>query len=193
MSDYLVWQPLWKRGWCRLLALENVGHRGRLIRGLPCAADFPADVCVRMNPDFPNDTLLTDCLTSRGGELVVSQPMIEFLQQQKLPHVEYLPVQVLDHRGRSVEEAYSVVHPISPVDCLDLDACAPTWSSSAPDQIMFVETIVLDPKRIDPTRPLFRPAAYTAVKIIHRSLADALTSAKFTGCNFLEFESYRPG
>jgi hypothetical protein len=193
MNGYLVWEPAWKDGWCCLGVLENVEHQAQIRWGKSRSQDFPANASFTMNPKFPNDTLPADCIRNTSGELVVSQPVVELLQREKLQYVEYLPVKIFDHRKRPVDEPHAIVHPILPVDCLDIEACGPTWSSSAPGQIQFIKRLVVDEKRVDPNRRLFRPAAYTKVKIVHRSLAQALADAKFTGCCFVEFEKYRPG
>jgi hypothetical protein len=191
MTDYLVWEAHWKDGWCRLGDLENVDESYRLLYGESYAKEFPAKARFKMDPDFPNDTLLADCLLNLLGELVVSQPVVELLQREKLPKVEYLPVKVLDHRGRSVGQPYSIVHPVSPVDCLDIKACEPTWSASDPEDILFLKHLVIDAKRVEPKRRLFRCASHATPKIIHRSLAKALTAAKLTGLKFLELKDYQ--
>jgi hypothetical protein len=191
MNDYLVWEPDWKDGWCRLGALENVENRGQIRLGKSRVQGFPTHASFQMDRDFPSDTLLTDCMKNSSGELVVSKAVVDFLQRENLPQVEYLPVKIFDHRNRPVEEPYTIVHPILPVDCLDINACGPTWSASAPDQIMFIRQLAIDEKRVDPTRRLFRCASYTKVKIIHRPLAEAMSAAKFIACNFVEFENYR--
>jgi hypothetical protein len=193
MNDYLVWEPLWQDGWCRLGPLENVDHPAWIRWGRSRAQDFPDNASFTMSPRFPYDTLPVDCITNMSGELVVSQPVVELLQRENLQHVEYLPVKLLDHRERPVDEPYAIVHPILPVDCLDIAACGPTWSAVAPDHILFIERLVIDVKRVDPNRRLFRCAAYTKAKIIHRSLANALTTAKFIGCSFVELEDYESG
>lgn len=189
--DYLVWQADWQDDWCRLGNLQNVEHQAQIHFGWPRAAGFPPDASFEMDPDFPNDTLLTDCLKNSNGELVVSQAVLDFLRREHLPHVEYLPVRVFDHRHRPVEEAYTIVHPVSPVDCLDVEASEPRRSNSIPDVIVRVRHFVIDPKRTDPSRPLFRCAFYTTPKLVHRSLAEKLQKAGFTGCAFVELEDYR--
>ena len=144
-----------------------------------------------MDADFPNDTLLTDCLKNSSGELVVSAGVVAHLQGSGVQKVEYLPVHIFDHRGRPVDDSYAIAHPVQPVNCLDLDACKPRWNATIPGQIRRVQKLVLDPARIDPARQLFRCAAYTDPKIVHRSLGEGLRAAGFTGCDFIELEVFR--
>jgi hypothetical protein len=189
--DYLVWQAQWQDDWCRLGLLQNVEGPAQLRYGLSRAAGFPDSASFRMDADFPNDTLLTDCLKNSSGELVVSESVVAYLRKAKVDHVEFLPVTVLDHRGRPVDERYTIVHPISPVECLNLEASQPQWNRIIPGQIRRVEKFVIDPARVDPQRILFRCAAYTEPKIVHRSLADGMKEAGFVGCEFVDLEAFR--
>ncbi len=103
MVDYLVWQAQWRDDWCRLGLLQNVEHPAQIRYGLSRAEGFPSDASFKMDSDFPNDTLLTDCLKNSSGELVVSQPVVEHLKGAEIQHVEYLAVRIFDHRGRPVD------------------------------------------------------------------------------------------
>ncbi|MEM9378336.1 MAG: DUF1629 domain-containing protein [Planctomycetota bacterium] len=189
--DYLVWEPDWRDGVCRLSALEGVEDQADLAYSLPRAHDFPSAARFAMDPDFPHDTLLADRLVNLSGLVVASERIANYLRSKELPFVEYLPVSVVDHRGRDVGEPYFIVHPVEPVECLDVDACAPRWNKIRPGKIRGVRQLALDPERVDASRGIFACDAFHKPKLIRRDLARDMTDFGFTGSRFVETEEYR--
>lgn len=89
-------QVLWTAGdvedACHLTAMKGFRERYKIQIGQPVAAVFPADASFAMNPEFPDNTLLTDCLLNQGQMVVVSERVRDFLQPKTGAAVEFLPV-----------------------------------------------------------------------------------------------------
>ena len=104
--------------------------------------------------------------------------------------MEYIPVNVFNHKGRAVEPSYVIAHPIEPIDCLDEAASGARRSRIDPDTIDKVTSLVIDESRIDPARLLFRPKAYHRVVLAHRSLAEKVDAAGITGVRWIELSKW---
>jgi len=161
-----------------------------LRKGVSRINNWPADFHYKMNPDFPHDTLLVDNLINTHSTVVVSPKLRAFLEARGVKKVEYLPVTILDHRGRPASQEYCIVHPIDPVDCLDLAASQPHFSAIDKTTIQRVKKLVVDEARLDPEREFFRAKGFGSVTFATRALAEAVSQAKFVGVRWKELASH---
>lgn len=189
-SNYQIWDWEDVRNACELDQLVGVDNAYLLSTGVSMLQDWPADAGFHMNPDFPHDTLLVDNVRNIEDEIVVSERLKVFLEANALANIEYLPVSVFDHKGKLVVGRYFLVHPLDPVDCLDLDACEIKWSKIDPDEVMRMKRLVIKTPDLDPRRLLFRIQRLAGTILVHRDLANAISSEKITGVKWKELENY---
>ena len=132
-----------------------------------------------------------DRLVNLSDLVVVSAATVDLLRAAEVGPVEFLPVNVRDHRGNAVAGGWHLVNPLEPVECLDMAACDPKPNKLLPGKIRSVKKLVLDPARVDASRKLFCCDAFHKPKIVHRSLAAAINDAGLTGNRFVELQDYR--
>jgi len=191
MSKHLViWDSAAVPNACVLHQHSEIEDPWELVEGVPRAATFPADCTYGMHPDFPHDTLLVDNLINTDMLLVISLGLKQFLEARGLKKVEYLPVTILDHRGRPASRDYFIAHPIDPVDCLDVAKSGAQFSAVDPETIQLVKQLVVDESRLDPERELFRPKGFYDVVFVTRALAEAIEQQGFKGTRWVELASY---
>src|SRR5438552_3993429 len=118
-SNYVVWDTKVIPNACVLQDLVRVEKDYQLRKGVPLASTFPEDAAFTMDPDFPDNTVLTDNLLNTNMMIVASMRLKMFLERQSLRKVEYLPVTIINHKGKPASREYFIVHPIDPVECLD--------------------------------------------------------------------------
>jgi hypothetical protein len=193
VGNWCVWTRDVVRGAVVLDTLRGLEDEFRLNEGVPLADGFPSDVGFEMNPNRPTNLLFVDNLYNLHRAIVASERLAAFLQERPMPHVEFLPVGIIDHRGRVARQRYLIVHPIDPVDCLDLAASMPDWSEIDRSAIRKVDRLVLDHSRVDPSRTLFRIRGYDKVVLVRRDLADAVAAAGFSGVTFVPLDEYVDG
>jgi hypothetical protein len=186
---YVLWRSGGVPHACVLEGLTGVERQYDLNVGRPVAARFPPDASLSMSPDHPYDMLLTDSLENIDFLLVVSPRLQQLLAEQGVEKVEYLPVAIHDHRGK-VAGNYFIVHPLDPVDCLDIPACGAKFWNVDPDNIMALERLAVDAAKIPASRALFRPKAFFEVVLVRRDLARAIDAAGIVGVRWLEVSSY---
>jgi Immunity protein family (Imm11) len=190
-SDYVIWSSEDVTDACHIEEPEGLDRVWELTEGVPRATTFPEDVAFRMNPDYPYNTLLIDNLKNTSLLIVGSRRLKEFLEERVLQKVEYLPVTIIDHKGRTASTEYFIIHPIDPIDCLDLDQSGVRWSVLDDQSIDKVERLVIDRSKIKQDRLLFRFKYYENVVLIQREIAQSIKAAGFTGVRWVELGDFR--
>ena len=190
-SNYLIWDSKVVPNACVLKELVGVEQTSRLRKGVPIAAGFLEGAAFTMDPDFPDHTLLPDNLINTDGMIVASARLKSFLESRSPGHVEYLPVAIIDHRGKPVKSEYFIIHPVDPVDCLDLEKCEPTWSAIDKTKIKRLKRLVIDETKVGRDRGLFKPQSFYNIILTRRDLAEALDREGFTGLRWIEPETFK--
>jgi hypothetical protein len=189
--DYGVWayQPVGNV--CMLDSIENVPRRLDLMRGVPFKDKFPAAAQYRMSKEHKKETGLNDDIPNTDSLKVCSSRLVEFLKKKNLKNVEYLPVSILNHKGKLASKEYFIVHPVLPQDALDADASQPSFNDINPEEIDSVARLVLNKRSLDPELRLFRLKAFFRPVLIEKKLADEIKGAGFVGSYIQAPERYR--
>ncbi|PTL83425.1 imm11 family protein [Vitiosangium sp. GDMCC 1.1324] len=191
--DYLIWRYNDVEGACSLLEPSGIDSIVPLKEGTSIWASLgSAGLSSAMNPESPTELRLLDNVHNTDGILVVSERLHAFLDARGLTHVEYLPMTILDHEGRVASKDYWVVHPIEPVDAIDMEASGCKMSRIKKTRIQSMERLVLRPEAIPAGRELFRLQGLWGVTLVSQPLADAITAAGFTGVDWTGTSAY-PG
>jgi hypothetical protein len=161
-----------------------------LKEGVPRAAGFPAGVAFRMSDRHKKSVGLTDSPMNMSDLVVVSSPLKGFLEAKILKNVEYLPVSIINHKGRVASRDYFIVHTVESQDCLDVQKSGCTYNHISPGDIDWVQNIVLDPARIDPDMRLFRIKNFGGPVLVRRDLSEEILQAGFKGVIFIELSDY---
>ncbi len=183
-TNYVLWPNANQEPYSAVLgALKGLDAKQQfsIWQGEPWTGEFPA-VEFSFDPDFPDNTVLSDNLMNRDQMIIVSERLKEFLESRQPALVEYHRVKVKDHKGKATQPYYMVC-PLAPLDCLDRAASGAVVRPSMKTQILKVSKIVLLPDAVDPNRMLFRIAGYTQARLVRRDLAEAIEKS-FKGIKF---------
>ena len=189
-SEFVIWRYKDTPGACALKELRGLDKTYRLNNGTSFAAGFPAGVTVHMDPDSPDDMLLVDNVLNADLVIVASKRLQECVRAYQPACVEYLPVDVIDHKGRIASKDYGIIHPIKPVDAVDKAQSIFEASLLDDDDIDSFERLVLKESAIPGDRHLFRLKGFWNITLVRRSLAEALAKEKFSGLRWLEIDAY---
>ena len=188
--DWVIWLTVAAGNVCYLEGIDNVPRERDLRRGVPFGNSFPKDARMDMSKRHKKETGLNDELPNDRSSKVCSKRLVDFLRSKKLPAVEYLPVKIIDHKGKVASADYFIVHPVNLQPALDLKASKPTYNTILTTQIDEVERLVLDPKGIAPGLRMFRLVGLSRPVLVDRALADEMTKQKFVGTEFVELEDW---
>lgn len=189
-SDFVVWASLEMEHGCFLTRLEGVQRRSDLTKGVPRQRGFPAAASMRMDRNTPADNLLFDFVDNVNRFIVISPTLAEFIKEQNVSHLEFLPFRLIDHSGSVSTTEYRILHPVNPVTCLDVEASAAEWSSVDRDTINSVDKLTIRESAIPKTRRLLRPKHFYQIVLVRRSLAERISSQRFTNIRWTELDDY---
>ena len=189
-DNFLIWKYKSVDGACVLKDLRGLEKTFRLNNGTPLAAGFPGDVAFHMHPDFPTDLLLVDNLLNSDMVIVASKRLQDCVRAQSPSEVEYLPVKIIDHKGRIASKDYAIIHPVRPVDCIDKQHSVFETNPIDPDDIETLEKLVIDEAKIPADRRLFRMQGFWGMTLVRNALAAAIAAGGFSGVEFLSIDDY---
>lgn len=185
-SDFLIWRYLSVPGAAVLHDLRGFDENNRFDHGRTLKDEFPAQTAFHMDPDFPRDLTLPDNVCNAEQVLLVSQRLQQALIDARLTHVEYLPMTVVDHKGRVASSSHVIVHPLELVDCIDMQQSVYQPHRLVKGKIDKVTKLVLDEQRVPPDRQLFKLKGYPTPVIVRGAFARTLTQAGFSGLDWLD-------
>ena len=189
-SNFVVWTNKVMPDACSLYELIGVEKQYQLRKGISRSSSFSDNAAFAMHPDRPNDTILTDNLFNISLLIVGSIRLRTFLEKQCVPRVDYLPVTILNHKSKPVSSDYSIINPLEPIDCIDLEKSEARMDSMDKSTIEGVSRLVIDESKIEQGRVLFRPKRFYWVILVHRRLAEAIDGQGFTGVRWVELDAF---
>ena len=186
MSDeFFVWQYRPVRGACVLNEFSGLDESFRLAEGVPLQEGFPGNVAFHMDPDFPDQLKLVDNLSNSDDCMIASPRLRQAIEDHQPAKVEYLPVSIIDHRGRVASSEYVIVHPIDPIDCIDRERSKFEESAITPGLISYLDKMVIDGTRVPPDRAIFRLKDFWAATLVRADRAKSLAAQGFSGLDFV--------
>lgn len=189
--SFLMWKAKFVEGYCVCKTLEGFDDGHKLKRGAPVADRFPDDAVFRMDPEFPKDLQLGDVIRNDGGFLLVSRRVRQCVEDYQVENTEYLPVRIINHKGRIASEDYFLINPLQIVDAIDLDKSDIKWNNIRSDLISSVRKLVIDENRVPVNSKMFRLRYLPRRVILHEDLASAIDSAGFIGITFVPVDKFR--
>jgi hypothetical protein len=187
--NFLLWRSQLREGFC-VIKSPAIEHIWELDDGISRISDFPADASCRMDPKFPRDIQLSDNLY--GADVpVISRKLKEILEKEVLHNkVEYLPVRIINHKGRVASKDYFILHPLDVCDCIDVEKSGVLWNQITSDLISGCSSLVLKDEAIPDEYKLFRLKYWGYNILVRRDLVDTLNTAGLTDLVFRETAGY---
>lgn len=189
-KDFVIWGAGTVAHAAIMRDLKGFDDEFGLTIGKSLLAGFPGDVEFHMDPDFPKDIVLADNVENENLVVLVSEAVHRFLLAQELPQVEYLPVTIVNHKGRPASTGHVIVNATDPVDAIDWDRSELEMSEISEGYIDTVDKLVLDTRRIPADRHLFRLKGLRRAMVVRRSLAQAIDQQGFKGFGWIAIDDY---
>lgn len=190
MSNYVILDITSGTKFCTLQQIDNISEKNAEIKRGAKAKNWPADVRFHMDPNFPKQIQLPDWVKCLHDYLVVSKPLKEAIAEEAPADVEYLPISIIDHKGKVASSDYFVLNPFTLQDCIDQQASKIKWNPIDKSKIMSCPKLVIDESRIAPGAKIFRLKHFTGLVVLARDLAESLDAAGFKGADFEEIDEF---
>jgi len=187
--SFARWSSDYRKGFSVILQPKEVEDDFELLEGVSRLEDWPDDVIVPMDPDFPKDLQLGDNLY--GIDLaVVSAPLKDDLLSRGCKRVEFLPVKIVNHKGRVENPVFFIMNPLEVVDCIDIEASGVDWNPLDEVDILGCQGLVLRWDAVPADLKIFRPKHWKDLILVHEELVGSLKATGFSGLVFPEAEGY---
>ncbi|ATB50042.1 imm11 family protein [Corallococcus macrosporus] len=173
------------RGACRLGALLGVERDYELFDGLSRKDGFPRDARFEMSEEFPNDIRTEDFIKNMNGLLVASARARAVLEAQPLKNNEFLPVSVINHKGRVEKGPFFIVHQVVLQDCIDMEKTVADENPINREVFISIDRLVLDAQRIDADVSLFRMRRFPHRPLFRDDVMGRVNEAGLTGIQFV--------
>lgn len=189
-QEFLIWGDGYIEGYCVIEAPEGVKKAYQLEEGVELLTDWPSGVICRMNDDFRKDIQCSDNLYGAGIR-IISERVKNFLISEGVDSVEFLPLTILNHKGRAVVGSYFIVNPPYVINCIDLGASQVEWNDIDSELIDSCKQLVVNNELIPNKESIFRPKNLPIINLIRSDLAEKLTDAGFSGFIFRDPLKYK--
>lgn len=100
---------------------ELIDFRRPLAKGKSVAERWPAGAAIALDP-YRGGPWLPDIVGNTQGELICSARVRAVIEALCGDRCEYLPLTILDHKGRRASDGYVLVHPLGQYSCPWLEA-----------------------------------------------------------------------
>lgn len=150
--------------------------------GEEASDDYPEGVKAKMS-DKRGGLLLSDFLANRNFLLVVSRRVKDVIESINTGKTEFLPVTIVNHKGRDASSEYYYVNPIGTYECLDYEKSSITYFEGTKN-VIDVDKYVLSAKKVERLPDLFRPIEDEVQYIFSQKLVDALSCLEPKVTNF---------
>lgn len=176
---------------CRLQFLQNVEDDYELLQGVSRISKWPTDAIFQMNESFPNNLKIEDFIFNINSVLVVSERVRTIFPEDLNINIEYLPVTIINHKGREIKESYYVLNLTILQECIDLNQSEVKFNRIDPDRISIVKKLVIDESRIDQELSIFRMARYPVLPIFHKNAMNKIKKVELNGLKFGEISEWK--
>lgn len=154
------------------------GFGFRLAEGDPTDDIYPAEARIYLDPYSPG-LKLTSLLGNSIGYLLVHTALADRLRKHDMTSVEFRPVSLYNQRRRLHSKDYWIVNPLRLIDCLDRKASRIQYASSDPTQIVGIDELVFDARRLEGAPDLFRIPEQRMSYFVSERLAQGLQGQGF--------------
>jgi len=162
----------------------------RFTEGVPLKDWFPSDAVYPMSPEFPRARKLYALQSNALGLLVISKELKAVFDSVGCDNIEYLPISILNHRGKLASSDYSIANVLHPMDAMDRKNSIYKMNPLLPTQVNMLSKLVLLEDRIPPERHLFRLTNAPRVYLVTETLKRAVEKKKLDGMLFIPVEEF---
>jgi hypothetical protein len=191
MGDFVIWSGAYTEGSCVIEDPEGFDESELLTEGVKLSDQWPKDVTCSMDSEFAKDIRLEDNLYGAMSQVISSRLKDRIAALVATDSIEFLPVTILNHKGRVASKEYFFLNPVGTVDCIDVEKSGIVWNAIDKDMISRAKQLTVKAGAVPKTISLFRPAKMISTIFLRRSIADQLIGDGFTGLVFKELGKYR--
>lgn len=156
----------------------------------PLAPVFPTSATMRFSKGFRKEIKVLDSVASDLSVPIVSARLRAALDQVAPGECEFLPVALLDHKGKVASSDHAILNPLRTADLIDMKLSKYRDTSFNPNQIARVYELHVLPAQVDPAIHIFRATTMQTQIFIDEAVHDAFERAQLTGLRLFPAEGW---
>lgn len=186
MSEYVIpLADIENAGYCSVRKFpEEMPAIHRPVIGKRMEDLYRDEVAFQMSPRF-GGKVATDYLNNTLGYFMISQRFRKMLEDSSTAEIEYLPIKLIDQKGRDTKKEYYIANVIGTIECIDDARTEGTRDPMRPETYQFASRIYLDESKLEDLS-VFRPASIPERIVFRRDLAESCAQLGLTGMKFYE-------
>lgn len=149
--------------------------------GIHLAREFPERAEVTFSRNFPDFRKLYDFQPNILGALIISAKARQLVDSLGVPHVEFLPVSIKDHRGNVVAGDYAILNLLGGEDAIEMERSDYKMNHINKEQIGRIKKLALKPEAISAEAKMFRCSRMRRLYLIREDVLAAFNEAGLTG------------
>lgn len=172
---------------------REFGDQGyRFKEGVSLRGWLPEHVPYAMSPRYPEARALCPFQVNTLELIIPSGECRRVMEEGgKAGNIEFLPITIINHRGKVASEDYCIANLLGSVDCMDREESVYRNSSLDPSVLSTCTKLVLREERIPEDVELFRLSNGLTTYIAGPSLKERLEARGLTkGVRFIPVEEY---
>ncbi|GAC19410.1 imm11 family protein [Paraglaciecola arctica] len=169
--------------------LLNIKKKLALRTGVSFVDDMPNNLQFSADPDYPNDLLMLDSFGNTQSVIPISPKLKTYLESKDIPNLEFIPVDMLDHKSRVIEQ-YFLLHSTEVIDAIDKTQTELEVDDLNAEMYDTVENLILLDESIPADIQIFRVKGLYDVTCVSKTLAKEIDDNGFTGIEWEETSEY---
>lgn len=169
---------------------EGSPDEDEFFEGRPLAGRFPAGGAMRFSGGFRKFIKVLDSVANTTASPIVSGKIRGILEKVAKKDCEFLPVTLIDHKGKVASKEHFVLNVLRIEDAVDMKRSKYKRSPFDPEQIDDLTRLHLQPDAIAPDAHIFRARTKRDRVFVDQTLVDAFEKAKVTGLRLFPAEGW---
>ncbi len=160
--------------------------------GKSLARQFPAqeEAIMVFDIDYPEGIKLYDFVPALDSVLVVSSKVQDLLNRLKLENMEFLPLTLLDHKGKVASKDYSILNVIGSLEFIDMSKSDYDEDPLDEGQIARMKNLVINESKVPESAKIFRAKTMMDQFFIHDDVKIAFEEAGIKGYSLFDADGW---
>ncbi len=167
---------------------DAITKQYQLKQGKSRSEGWPEGVTFEYSRDKPEGMELTDWIDNSKSWMIISAAFRKLLEAFPVTDVEYLPIQLQNHKKKVTSTEYSIGNFTKLVEAVDREQSV---FKEAGGDITRFDKLVLRPDIVRSGPPLFRLKERAILVLGREELVKKLQKAGMTGVTFVETDNYK--
>lgn len=186
MHSYFIFAELFDKKACLLTeAPDTFRAKGwRVSKGIRMDHRHPPDVVLTMGREHPG-LAIPDLVNNTLGLCVVSSRLKDLLERESRAQIEFLPISIMNHKGRIAASDYFLANVLDHHDCIDLSRSDVDQNNPKPGMLSGLHRLFVLEEKIPVEARFFRLKPMPEAIIIRDDLRALLDAAAITGVKYV--------